>query len=256
MQDIDIEQAKEQFIEFTNQYDLKEPHINQKVNHSLRVMEIAKKIAIGEGLNEEEIQLATLIGLLHDIARFRQYTEYQTFNDLKSFDHGDVGVEILKQNNYLRSFIQTDKYDDIIKTAVKNHNKYAIEEGLTDEKLKFSKLVRDADKIDIFFEAIECFWKNEKEAFENSKITPEVRKSFESYKILKRQKDKDIKNVDKILQFLAFNFDINFKTSFKIIEDEKYVEKLVNKYKNEDTQKYILEAGKQVKQYITKKLEQ
>ena len=31
--------------------------------------------------SEEEIEVATLIGLLHDIARFKQYTEYQTFKE-------------------------------------------------------------------------------------------------------------------------------------------------------------------------------
>ena len=37
----------------------------------------------------KEIELAGLIGLLHDIARFEQFTKYQTFNDRLSFDHGD-----------------------------------------------------------------------------------------------------------------------------------------------------------------------
>ena len=71
------------------------------------------------------------MGLLHDIARFEQYTRFQTFSDLKSIDHGDYGVEILKQNNYIRKFIDTDEYDNIIFKAIKNHNIFKIEDGLT-----------------------------------------------------------------------------------------------------------------------------
>ena len=98
-------------------------------------MEISTEIAIRENFTEEEVKIATLIGLLHDIARFKQYTEYQTFKDSISIDHGDVGIEILEENNYLRQFIKNDKYDDIIKLAIKNHNKFAIEEEQYIDKL-------------------------------------------------------------------------------------------------------------------------
>ena len=95
-------------------------------------MEISKEIAQGLRLTLEEIDIATLIGLLHDIARFEQYTQYHTFKDAQSIDHGDLGVEIL--NKDIRKYIETDKYDETIKLAVKNHNKYKIQEGLTQKQ--------------------------------------------------------------------------------------------------------------------------
>lgn len=60
-------------------------------------MKISKRIAKGMKLTQEEIDIATLIGLLHDIARFEQYTKYHTFKDAESIDHGDLGAEILKK---------------------------------------------------------------------------------------------------------------------------------------------------------------
>lgn len=254
MQDIDIEKAKNQFIEFTNQYDLKEPHINRKVKHSLRVMEISKKIATLEGFSEEEIKLATLIGLLHDIARFKQYTQYQTFSDFKSFDHGAEGEKILESN--LRDFISTNKYDEIIKTAVRNHNKFEIEQGLTDEQIKFCKLVRDADKLDIFFEATEYFFENDKEKIENSKITQEVKQDFIMQKTYKKQKGKQLQDVDRVIQILSFIFDINYKSSFKIIKEENYIEKIINQFefKNEETKQEISNLKTEANEYIEKRL--
>ena len=69
---------------------------------------------------------------MHDIARFEQYARFKNYNVISNFDHGDYAVEIL--NKDMRKYIETDQYDDIIKIAIKNHNKYKIEEGLTEKQ--------------------------------------------------------------------------------------------------------------------------
>ena len=119
---IDLTNAKEEFIKYTKKFNLKDKNIEGKQQHSIRVMKISTEIAKGLKLSKEEIKLATLIGLLHDIARFKQYEEYQTFRDYESFDHGDKGVEILKKNNFLRKFIKESKYDEIIYKAIKERS--------------------------------------------------------------------------------------------------------------------------------------
>ena len=178
---IDLEKAKKEFLKYTENYDLTNENINRKQGHSIRVMNISKQIATELNLTEEQIQIAALIGLLHDIARFEQYTQYQTYNDNRSFDHGDYGVEILDKD--IRKYIETDKYDKIIKVAIKNHNKFEIEEGLNEEELLFSKLIRDADKIDILYETIWLFWKGEDKAINNTEVSTEVMEKFEQNKL-------------------------------------------------------------------------
>jgi len=254
---VNIEDAKKEFIRYADSFDLTNEHMNRKKYHSLRVTEISSKLAKEEKFSEEHIEIATLIGLLHDISRFRQYTEYETFNDTYSFDHGDIAVQILEQDNYLRKFIQTDKYDEIIKLAIKNHNKFAIEEGLTEEQNKFCKLIRDADKIDILFQATEQMWKDETERIENSKIDIELKKEFNKQKLFQRSKFPKIEHVNKILAFLGFVFDINYNSSLEIIKNECYIEKIVNRYKFKDeyTQKEIIDAGERVKQFIADKIQ-
>ena len=45
-----------------------------------------------------------------------------------------------------------DKEDyQVVYTAIKNHNKFVIESNLTERELLFSKLIRDADKLDILY---------------------------------------------------------------------------------------------------------
>ena len=129
---IDIKNAQMEFLKYTEGFDLNNTNIKGKQSHSIRVMNISAKIAQSLGLNTNQVELATLIGLLHDLARFEQYTQFHTFKDLDSFDHGDYAIQILQ--NCMRKYINIDKYDNIIKTAIRNHNKFQIEEGLSQEE--------------------------------------------------------------------------------------------------------------------------
>src|SRR5699024_106281 len=102
---IDIRNAENEFLQYTKKFDLNNPNIDRKVYHSIRVSRISKEIAKDLNLSDEEIDLAMLIGILHDIGRFEQFTVYKTYNDLKSIDHGRLGVDILTENNYIRKYI-------------------------------------------------------------------------------------------------------------------------------------------------------
>lgn len=230
MMNIDLENAKQEFIKYAEKFDLKEKHIENKKIHSLRVMNISKEIATKLKLTQEEVDLATLIGLLHDIARFEQYTQFQTFSDLNSFDHGDYGVEIL--NKDIRKYVETDKYDKIIKIAIKNHNKYKIEEGLTEKELLFAKIIRDADKLDIFYEAVTMFWNGIEKQISSTNISENAEKQFKENKQIKRKKNTSKEpNVDEVLNVISFIFDINFKETFKIIKEKDYINKILERFK-------------------------
>lgn len=147
---IDIKKTKQEFKRYVENYNPKDEKIKIKINHIERVAEISKKIAQNLKLSEEEIQLAELIGLLHDIGRFEQIRLYNTFNDKDSINHGEFAVKILFEDGLIRKFIETDKYDKIIKLAIVNHNRTYIEEGLTERELLHAKIIRDADKTDIY----------------------------------------------------------------------------------------------------------
>ncbi|MDF2570388.1 MAG: hypothetical protein K0R55_1992 [Sporomusa sp.] len=118
-----------------------------KEEHSKRVAGISANLASDLVLDPRQKTIAEVIGLFHDISRFRQVTEYRTFVDSESFDHGDVGAVELSQSNILREFTAEEQV--LIGFAIVNHNKMIIQPGSPETEL-FAKIIRDADKLDIF----------------------------------------------------------------------------------------------------------
>lgn len=165
---IDIENAKEVFNEYVKNFNPEDGRIKLKIEHILRVANYSKQIATNLKLNEEQIQLAELIGIFHDIGRFKQVEKYHTFSDRDSgVNHAEYSIKVLYEDNLIEKFKVDDKYNHIIKKAVLNHNKSEIETGLNEDELLFAKIIRDADKLDIITHAIteydfeSVFWYSE-----------------------------------------------------------------------------------------------
>lgn len=118
---INFNSALDEFFRYTEQFK-KNLKIDIKRKHSVRVMKNCEKLAVYLGLNNEEIELAKLIGLLHDIGRFEQINKYNTFLDRNSVNHAELGIKILFDDNKIRDFIQTNQYDNLIRTSILNHN--------------------------------------------------------------------------------------------------------------------------------------
>ena len=232
---IDIEKARVAFREYVKNYDISNKKINLKIAHIERTSSISRKIAEKLNLNEEEVKLAELIGLLHDIGRFEQVKRYNTFVDKISINHAKLGAEILFEENKIRDFIEDNKYDEIIKIAILNHNKSPKDLNyLSQEEELYSKIIRDADKIDIMyiltFEEKQVAW--EKADVEKDEITDEIyREFFEdnciNYKNIKTSADILVAN-------FAYIFDFNYNFSLKVIKDEDYLSKIYNRFNFKD----------------------
>lgn len=253
---INLEKAKEEFLKYTENYDLEDENIKRKQEHSLRVATISKQIAEKMKLSQKEIALATLIGILHDIARFEQYVRFKNYNVLSDFDHGDYAVEILNQD--IRKYIETDEHDEIIKKAIKNHNKYKIEEGLSAKEEFFAKIIRDADKIDILYESTGIFWKNQEEKVNKSKLSEKIYNDVMKNKIIKIEKDRNYNTIDDMLITLAYTYDVNFKESYEIIQKENYINKTIQRFNFEDaeTKEKVMQVINNLNKYITNKIQE
>lgn len=221
---IDITKAKEAYKRYLKNYNLEDKRIQLKVAHIERTSQVSKRIAENLDLDKEDIELAELIGLLHDIGRFEQLKRYNTFVDKESINHGEFGMEILFKEGKIREFIDSSEYDGIIRKAIINHNRNKIEEGLTERELLHAKIVRDADKIDIFyiltFDEIETIYGTKE--LQNQKITDEVFREFIEDKKISYKNNKN--EVDVIVSNFAYVYDFNFKFSLKYIYDKKYLE--------------------------------
>lgn len=257
---IDIENAKNEFIKYVDTYKAKDEEkskiINFKFTHSFRVMKNSLEIAKSLNLSKEQIDLATLIGLLHDIARFEEVTRFSNLDFRTGFDHGDYGVEILEKDNFIRKFIKTDKYDYIIKKAIINHNKFKIEDGLDEETMLQCRIIRDADKLDILFESIEVFWnsKNGKSQIEKSSLSDSYYEQFINKTQVYRVPEQSL--IDEVISYVAFIFDLNFEYSFEKLQKEGYILKILNSYEFEDkkTEERINKIKEVSKEYIQENL--
>jgi 7,8-dihydropterin-6-yl-methyl-4-(beta-D-ribofuranosyl)aminobenzene 5'-phosphate synthase len=65
-----------------------EPALRLKEEHSIRVVHGMRKLAAALSLDSEEVRVAAIAGLLHDIGRFEPYAHHRTFVDAKSLSHG------------------------------------------------------------------------------------------------------------------------------------------------------------------------
>ena len=147
---IDIQKARIVFKKFLNKYnDKHELGFDLKVVHTYHVVDNAKTIATNLNLSEEDVNLAELIALLHDIGRFEELNFLKKFDSV-GFDHASYGVKMLFDENLIRDFIEDNRYDDIIRVAIDNHSRLAIQDGLDERSLLHSKIIRDADKLDNF----------------------------------------------------------------------------------------------------------
>lgn len=233
------------FDEYAMTFDMNEDMIKYKYNHSYRVVHQCEEIARSLKLEEEKKDIASLIGLLHDYARFEQWTKYKTFNDSKSFDHGDRAVELLFDENHIKNFNYDEKYKYCIIKAIKNHNKILInDKTMSFDELLFSKIVRDADKIDILY----AFSTNRLLEIKDdeSEISQEVSESIMNHEQVNKKYAKT-KN-DSVLMMMALVFDLNYDYSKERVYEEEYINKMYNSLKNKDKfKKYVDEVNDYLK---------
>ena len=215
---IDLEKVNKTFKDYVNKFALNNITIKRKYEHTLRVKNNCKEIAEKLNLSLEDTNLLILIGYLHDIGRFLQMERYNSIVDSKTIDHADLGVEILFKDNLIRSFIDDNRYDDIIYKAVKYHNKMNLNYELTSREELFCKAIRDADKLDILYIAsnddnIKNFYSLP--YVEGAKLNPKVKEDFESRRLV------DLRNretaIDKLANILALIYDLNLDASKKSI---------------------------------------
>lgn len=206
----------EKFETYVHEFDLTNFDLERKYRHSYRVMKLIEQLARSLKLSEEDVTLACIIGILHDIGRFEQLKETDSYDDSK-FEHADFGVHYLKKNHFLEQCHVPDAWHSIIFTAIQLHNKYQIPEHLDERTLLFTKLIRDADKIDILRLALE----------KNHESKGEIRKQVIDEFYQKKQIHilPDFSKKEFVLVRLGFFYDLNFRKSFELVKEDDFLNK-------------------------------
>lgn len=233
------------FDKYVSNYNIKKETVNYKYHHSYRVMKNMEVLATKLNLSEKDIKLAKVIGILHDIGRFEQDKLYNSFKDEK-MDHGDYGVKVLKESNILRETGIDESEYHIIYKSIKNHNKFKIEDNLSERELLFTKLIRDADKLDILYALGN---KTIKKILiqDNQNPTKEIENNFFNHQINNSLECKN--KTDNLITIFCFIYDINFKITYQIIKQNKYYDKIYKRIKRKDIfKKYLDHTNKYIEE--------
>lgn len=210
-----------------------------KEKHSKRVADNTVQLARYAKLTARQQTIAEVIGLFHDLARFSQVTKYRTFVDAVSFDHGDVGAVLLAETGILQDYFSPAE-QAAIAFAIIAHNKMVIA-PTTPENEVFAKIIRDADKLDIFrvLPPIQA----------NHDYSPKMIEQLKTGGVLSYT---DVKTLaDKRLIRLSWFYDINFDwTLTQLVEEGHLKRQLAALPDNQDC--CIIKEN--LKEHITKRL--
>lgn len=254
---MDFMKAKKRFAEYLKQYDSGDDKIKLKIVHTYGVVSDMEEITRRMGLGEEDLELAKLIALLHDIGRFEQLKRFDSFES-EVMDHAAYGVKILFEEGMIREFVKEDTWDSIIQTAIARHSDFRLE-GISDSReLLHARLIRDADKLDNcrvkLEEKIETLLGMSAEEVGSLQISEKVYEDF--YKHLSVLSSDRETAMDYWVSYLAYFYDINFRESMQVIKEKNYVPLLFERipYNNPDTAKKMAGMKEEMLAYVEERV--
>lgn len=199
-----------------------------KQEHTHQVRSAAVAIATEHGCDGADLLIAEAIGLLHDVGRFPQYREFRTFRDADSVNHAARSVRVMVEEKLLAN-LATEERSLIIK-SVALHNVYQIPEHLNERELFFLRLIRDADKLDIWRVFLEYYTLPEDERASAVGLgfpdlpgcSPEVLDTLRQGRMINLTTVNSL-NDFKLLQ-LSWVFDLNFAATRRMFRERGYLQ--------------------------------
>lgn len=250
--DIKIRHFFESFLMFYSGWNKGQSRqVEMKRQHCYRVSELAGKIAASLQLEKEDVALARITGLVHDLGRFPQLLKYNSYDDSLSGDHAAMSVDELERGNVFHGM--DPEVARLIKVAVYQHNKAILPETLSDRERLFCHILRDADKLDIL-ESLANHYSNPGEEARHTMswnlprgqgISEEVANTVKSGKTVTKECLKTQDDI-KVMQ-LSWVYDLNFKASFRILSQGRFVDKIYSALPKRDI---VIDIYRMVRIYV------
>ena len=209
--------------DYQRNIDLKEEHTRRVCDEILDISEHLK-------LDESDRMIAEVIALFHDVGRFEQYMLYKTFADAKSENHALLGIKVLCEHGILDGIEPELRF--LIVRSIYHHNRLSIPESESGRSIFFSRLLRDADKLDIWRVVTEYY--HQSDGLKNGGIeldlpdlpgiSDEVTSALMEEKIVNMKALKTL-NDFKLLQ-MGWIYDIHFTRTFQLIRERNCLEKI------------------------------
>ena len=201
-----------------------------KLKHTFGVAHDIKNILFTENdllnfLSDEEKELVELSAILHDLGRFYQHRDGQRLSN-EEFDHGTEAVKILKDINEFNNPILLFAVEEHNKLSIRYDNPYYLQLNEHDKKVAdiVAKLLRDADKLENIKDVV--YHGVSRHLYKFPKLEPLSEKVKSAIKNKKSILYADLKtSSDRVADFLAWIYDVNYETTKNIIKDLNFIEK-------------------------------
>ncbi len=229
----DLETIRHQFIRYTASFmDVAisiSPYV-LKQEHTARVCREICRLGKSIGLDDQALLTAECTALLHDIGRFEQYKRYGTFLDRISVNHAKFANEQIDAIGIQHQLKQ--KQPAMVKLSIAFHNAAELPGNVDDKTLLFVKLLRDADKLDIWRVVADHYTSPEPDAsngvdwglIDDDCISNDVLAAIHAKTYVRSSLVKRLNDL-KLMQ-ISWVFDLNFPCSIARVKAMGYIDRI------------------------------
>ena len=238
------------FEEYIKKIDMNNTWSKAKYFHSLKSMDLAKIIASEMNIfTEEETVVIELIALFHDIGNFEQ----KNYNYLDNVEQDSTmkSIEILFEDGLIRKITNETKYDNLIKLGIFCHNKDGLPKNIDDKTICICNIMKDVHKLEELRMVINYpYIDNRIDTYPSTLV-------YNDFKLFRQIENKvSDNNADNILIVLSNLFALNYKSSYSIVQEKEYIEKITNSliFEDKKIEKFFKQIELVLKNYIKKKI--
>lgn len=266
---INRDHVRARFDAYVKNYNIDDEKIRLKAEHTYRVSELCEKIARSIGLCEEDVNLAWLLGMLHDIGRFEQVKRFGTFMDSQSVNHAEFGAQLLFEEGLIKEFIEclenereisavgdqngTSLELEMIRNAIAWHSAYRLPEMIDERTKMFCEILRDADKVDILRVNVEFSFEDiynvSLSVLKQCEVAEAVMQSvYEEHAVLKDWRKTPI---DFLVGHICLVYEMVYPEAVREVVKQGYLDKLLHfQTENEKAKSQFQEIREKMRAYL------
>ncbi len=238
------------FEQYVRKYDMNNVNIKSKYFHSLKVMEIAKELANGLGIfDEEEISVIELIGLFHEIGNFSLTPNYHIDDDID--DAYDKTINVLFTKGLIREISKETKYDNIIKMALYAYDKDGFPSDIDEKEKHICAIIKDAHNVDSFRLFVNYPYVDTRiNNYPNNLVYDE----FKKFHTISPKMSEN--SSDTVLVVLSKMYSFNYRYSYYLLRKNNYITKMMDSltFDNKEIENFFKQIMGVLNNYIDGKI--
>jgi putative nucleotidyltransferase with HDIG domain len=221
--------------------------------HSLRVANNSLLLAQILLPNEEDRRVAEVIALFHDYGKAVLIAQGTESPINIQHNHAALSAKLVQQMDFYPKL--PTEVQLIVLKSIENHNKLRLPKLDNEQQTLFARLLRDADKLDIYETSYRFFKeKNGLQPMMTLDLINHVEVSEKIVKSIMAGKTaavEDMKTMnDYRLLLLSMAFDLNFKYTFRILAEKQFIQKIYETLPKRDQ---IIDAYRGIKLFVENK---